>query len=153
MMNRYSVAAFACAIAVAVSAFADEAANPAQPYVPRLGDIMGATQLRHFKLWYAGKEKNWPLAGYELDQIKDSFQDAMTYFPGLPAADMSVLAGPAAEIGAAIKAKDSAKFTASFRAMTNACNSCHQSQGYGFIRITVPTASPFSNEIFAPPPR
>ena len=55
--------------------------NPAQPYAPRLGDIMGATQLRHFKLWYAGKEKNWALAGYELGQIKESFQDAMTFYP------------------------------------------------------------------------
>lgn len=32
-----------------------------QPYASRLGDIMGATQLGRFKLWHAGKEKNWPL--------------------------------------------------------------------------------------------
>jgi len=32
----------------------------------RLSDIMIATQLRHFKLWDAGRVKNWGLANYEL---------------------------------------------------------------------------------------
>ncbi len=150
MSIRYSAAVFALVASLTLSGFAEERAVAAEAYVPRLGDFMGATQLRHFKLWYAGKEKNWPLAGYELDQIKDNFQDAMTYFPGLPAADMSTMAKPAAQIDAAIKAKDSAKFARAFGAMTSACNSCHQSQGYGFIRIKVPTSSPFSDEIFAP---
>lgn len=119
-------------------------------YAPRLGDIMGATQLRHLKLWYAGKDKNWGLAAYELGQIKDSFRDAMIYYPDLPVANMTTMAEPAARINAAIKAKNSARFARAFTALTAACNNCHRTQGYGFIVIKIPVSSPFSNQSFPP---
>jgi cytochrome c553 len=142
----------AAAVATAIPAAADDRPlDPSsRPYQPKLGDIMGATQLRHFKLWYAGKEKNWGLANYELAQIKDSFSDAMTFYPGLPVADMTPMVKPAAAIAAAIKAKDSGKFAAAFGELTTACNACHQAQGLGFIVIKIPSASPFSNQSFAP---
>ena len=98
------VAAAACAI----PALAQE--PPSVSQAPRLADIMGATQLRHIKLWYAGAQKNWPLAQYELGQIKESFQDATTYYPGIPAANMSAMAKPAAAMAGAIAAKNSAGF-------------------------------------------
>ena len=44
--------------------------------MPRLNDIMVATQLRHFKLWYAGIVQNWALAKYECGQIRSSIEDA-----------------------------------------------------------------------------
>jgi hypothetical protein len=49
---------------------------------------MGAMQLRHFKLWYAGDVRNWGLARYELQQINVSFQEAVKYYPNFPLADM-----------------------------------------------------------------
>ena len=137
---------------IALPAQADDRPVVTQPYAPRLGDIMGATQLRHFKLWYAGAEKNWALASYELGQIRASFGDAMTYYPGLPISDMTTMAKPAAAIETAIKAKDSAEFASAFRALTGACNECHLAQGVSFITIKVPNASPFSNQVFAPRP-
>ena len=33
-----------------------------------LADIMTTAQMRHIKLWFAGKLGNWRLAGYQLDQ-------------------------------------------------------------------------------------
>jgi len=39
-----------------------------------------------------------------------------------------------------------------FGELTTGCNSCHQSTGRGFIVMTVPTASPFGNQSFAPRP-
>jgi hypothetical protein len=131
---------------------ADDRPVVTQPYAPRLGNIMGATQLRHFKLWYAGTEKNWDLANYELGQIGESFGEAMTYYPGLPISDMTTLAKPAAAIEAAIKAKDSEHFASAFRDLTTGCNECHRAHGMGFITIKVPNASPFSNQVFAPRP-
>ena len=53
-------------------------------YVPTLGDIMGATQLRHFKLWYAGELRNWELASYELGQIEDSLINAARLYQNIP---------------------------------------------------------------------
>ena len=125
------------------------AASP-QPEVPRLADIMAATQLRHLKLWFAGREKNWTLANYELGQIKISFLDALRIYPNVPAADMTIMTRPAAVIDKAIQTKDLAKFTAGFGELTAACNVCHHSQGMGFIAIKVPTSSPFSNQSFTP---
>jgi hypothetical protein len=119
-------------------------------YVPRLGDIMGDTQLRHLKLWYAGKLRNWQLADYELGQIRASFEDAATLYPGIPVTDMSIVAKPLQTIGDAINAKDGAKFARAFSELTTACNACHQAIGRGFIVITAPGASPFSNQSFQP---
>jgi hypothetical protein len=42
----------------------DKSSQSAASYAPSLGNIMAAVQLRHSKLWYAGKVKNWPLADY-----------------------------------------------------------------------------------------
>jgi hypothetical protein len=53
----------------------------------RLGDIMGAAQWRHIKLWFAGKLLNWDLAAYELSQIKGSLVDAATLYPGIHDSD------------------------------------------------------------------
>ena len=47
-------------------------------YTPRLNNIMILTQLGHFKLWYAGAVQNWPLANYELEQIRASISLAKT---------------------------------------------------------------------------
>lgn len=119
-------------------------------YVPRLGDIMGAMQLRHFKLWFAGKLGNWDLASFELAQMRASFDDVGVLYPGIPVADMTMMAEPVGWVGDAIKKKDVAAFTSAFEGMTDACNACHRSIGRGFLVIQVPTSSPFSNQSFAP---
>ena len=120
-------------------------------YVPSLGDLMGATQLRHSKLWFAGKRRNWGLAAYELGQIRASFEDAAMLYPGIPVTDVTTVAQPLRLIGDAIEAKDASKFTKGFNDLTAACNACHKEIGRGFIAIQVPpTASPFSNQLFSP---
>lgn len=36
----------------------------AEPTLPRLGEIMSVQQMRHIKLWFAGRSANWGLADY-----------------------------------------------------------------------------------------
>ena len=36
---------------------------------------MPLQQMRHIKLWFAGRAGNWPLADYEIDQLKEGFDD------------------------------------------------------------------------------
>src|SRR5580658_3550722 len=43
--------------------------------VPGLGEIMTLQQLRHIKLWFAGRAGNWPLADYEIDELNEGFED------------------------------------------------------------------------------
>jgi hypothetical protein len=122
-------------------------------YVPRLNTLMMVTQLGHFKLWYAGAVQNWPLANYELAQIRANMVDARKLHPDTSQSDMSTMSQPADELDQAIEAKDSAKFVKAYSKLTAACNSCHDATGVGFIKIREPRlspieTSPFSDESF-----
>jgi hypothetical protein len=124
-------------------------------YVPRFNTLMMVTQLGHFKLWYAGAVQNWPLANYELSQIRANIADARRLYPNKSESkNMSMMIAPADDLDDAIKAKDSAKFIKAFSKLTEACNSCHEAAGFGFIKIRDPRlspieTSPFSDESFS----
>jgi cytochrome c553 len=123
-------------------------------YVPRFNTLMMVTQLGHFKLWYAGAVQNWPLANYELAQIRANIVDAKRLYPNKSESNMSMMTEPADDLDDAIKAKDSAKFVKAFSKLTAACNSCHEATGFGFIKIRDPRlspieTSPFSDESFS----
>lgn len=120
-------------------------------YVPALGDIMNSVQMRHIKLWFAGKLENWELARYELERIRVGLEDAATLYHGIPADYVGATVDPIIAINNAIKAKDGAQFAGGYSALTAACNACHQGVGRGFIVIQVPAAQPFSDQSFAPP--
>jgi hypothetical protein len=155
MKRRAILAALTIGMSLPVLADDQPPAKAQQPYLLRLSDIMVATQLRHFKLWYAGRVKNWELANYELVQIRASFEDAARFSPNIPVADRTRLTQPADEVGSAIEAKDSAKFVKAFDKLTLACNSCHQAAGFGFIAIREPRTSPMltsplSDQAFRP---
>jgi len=128
------------------------AAQQGLSYMPRLGDIMGTVQLRHFKLWFAGDRENWPLAQYELQQIRDSFSDAAVLYQNVPIGNIEItmVEKPLADVDDAIKAKNRAKFTHGFSDLTATCNHCHEAAKVGFIVVRIPTASPFSNQSFSP---
>ena len=46
--------------------FAD-AQSAKEAYEPGLGEFMMAPQIRHARLWFAGRQKSWDLAAYEID--------------------------------------------------------------------------------------
>jgi hypothetical protein len=49
--------------------------------------MMAAIQLRHAKIWYAAKLKNWDLADYELRQLEANLNQALPLYPSKPASD------------------------------------------------------------------
>jgi cytochrome c553 len=122
--------------------------NAQERYVPRLNDMMVATQLRHFKLWYSGLVQNWPLANYELAQIRNVIADTRRLYPKSGQSDMSTMTPPTDDLDDAIKAKDSVKFSQAFTRLTAACNSCHDATGFGFIKIREPRLSPLETSPF-----
>jgi len=121
-----------------------------ESYFPHIGDLMTTMQMRHLKLWFAGKSKNWPLAAYEVDLMMENFRDIAVLYPNVPVADVEMLIQPTKDIGAAIQAKDTTRFNQAYTELTAACNSCHQAIGRAYIVMQVPTASPFSNQVFPP---
>ncbi len=66
-------------------------ANEQDRYVPPLNLLMVAAQLSHFKLWYAGVVQNWPLADYELAQIRISIDRAQRLYPNNAKSNMKTM--------------------------------------------------------------
>jgi hypothetical protein len=54
-----------------------------QSYTPSLGVVMELIQVSHFKLWLAGNLRNWPLAEYQLSQMRATLHDCRVLFPNV----------------------------------------------------------------------
>jgi hypothetical protein len=113
-----------------------------------LGNVMGLTQLRHIKLWFAGRQQDWPLARYELDQIADTLRHAAMFYQNIPVNDVKSAERQLDALRMATDDKDAVEFAKAYAGLTEACNACHKAAQVGFIAIRTPTASPFSDQKF-----
>jgi hypothetical protein len=152
MRLREWVAALLLVCAVTPLAIAQVGMGPVaiEQSIPRLADIMGAAQLRHMKLMFAGNSSNWELAAFELRQLNDSVAQAATLYPGIPVTNVTTMSAPIKAVADAIGAKDKKRFAKSYGELTDGCNGCHRSMDRGYIVMQVPTASPFSDQLFPP---
>jgi hypothetical protein len=128
---------------------------PAKAYVPGLEQFMNVILMEHNKLWFAAKARNWPLAEYELGEIKEvmgDVQDIVPVFKNLPLADMldAVITKEIVDLEKAIAAKDYKKFVAGYDKLNAACNACHEGTENGFVVIKRPTRPAFTNQDYAP---
>ena len=126
-----------------------------QPYQPGLVEYMTMVQSHHAKLWLAGNARNWDLADYQADELKELLEEIAKRVPdykGVPVGKMfeAVTMRPIGDVESAIKNRDSEKFVAAFDRLTAACNSCHEAANRSFIVIQRPSASAFPNQSFAP---
>jgi len=128
----------------------------AQPYRPSLADLMtAAIQPRHIKLGLAGQEKNWPLAAYQLGNLKGAFARTAQAWPTYRTTDMADLIeattkAPMEAVASAIKTGDPSKFNEAYGQLTETCNACHQSTDHALVVMQVPKASPFPDQDFRP---
>lgn len=127
----------------------------AKPYEPGLVEFMAHVQSHHAKLWLAGNARNWDLADYQVDELKELLEDIAKRIPvykEVPVGKMieASTMGPIGDIEAAIKASDSKAFATAFDKLTAACNGCHEAANRAFIVVQRPSTSPFPNQSFAP---
>jgi hypothetical protein len=151
----------------AVLAVNFNAAQAQQPrgYSVQLGDLMNESmQVHHTKLWLAGHAGNWSLAAYEVAKLKETIEEVKEAIVEIQSTSAEWRRLPVGELLAnleshlnnladAVKAKDSAKFEAAYRATTSACNACHARAEQSQIKIMVPhpaTSSTFVDQDFAP---
>jgi hypothetical protein len=151
---KASIVLAALALAIPLSASAEQR----EPYSPGLGEIMTLQQMRHLKLYFAGKAGNWALADYELDELKEGFEDIGKFFPtkdGVPTGQMAaaIVEKEIADLNKAIEAKNAKDFAAAFDKLTASCNACHQASKKPFIVVQRPLANPYANQSFTPPRR
>lgn len=120
-------------------------------YKPGLGEFMMGVQEHHAKLWFAGINKNWPLADFEVHEISETVDDIKQYCTDRPETKSIGIIDPAiSSIDAAIKQKSVEQFKKAFTDLTNSCNNCHKDNQHGFNVITIPTGLPVKNQRFKP---
>ncbi len=120
-------------------------------YVPGLGEFMNTIEIHHAKLWFAGTDQNWPLAQYELYEMKETFDDLQKYVKDRPEVKEIPMIDPALkDLGQAIESKDVNRFKPAYTTLTISCNSCHKATNHGFNVITIPTAPPVTDQKFMP---
>jgi cytochrome c553 len=112
-------------------------------------------QPRHVKLWLAGKQENWPLAGYALKEIRQSFARitaGVPHYNGAPVADLieTAMGEPMTLIDFAIKAGEPRQFAEQYAKLTAGCNACHGSTGHPYIVLKTPDGAAFANQEFQP---
>ena len=162
----YRIVVLFVAVLLPIIVQAQQSAPPKEPpkqtgkevskaYVPGLEQFMNMILIEHNKLWFAGKSGNWPLADYELGEIKEimgDVQDHVPTFKNLPLADMldAVIVKEIAALEKAIEAKDYKGFAAGYDKLTQACNACHQGTENGFVVIKRPTQPAFTNQDYRP---
>jgi hypothetical protein len=125
-------------------------AQSAEQYVPQLGDIMNAAQVRHQKLYLAGAARNWDLAAYQSRQLRGNLKDAAVFYSGIPINNVTTLAERLNTLDAAIEAKSTPRFARAYGELTGGCNTCHQSLERAFIVIKQPSDKPFGDQEFMP---
>ena len=120
-------------------------------YKPGLGEFMLGIQEHHAKLWFAGINKNWELADFEVHEIGETLDDIKQYCTDRPEVKSIGIIDPAiSSINAAIKQKDLGAFKKGFVDLTTDCNNCHKDNQHGFNVITIPASPPVSNQDFKP---
>jgi hypothetical protein len=120
-------------------------------YKPGLGEFMSQIQVHHAKLWFAGKEENWPLADFEVGEIQEALNNIPKYCADRPEVkSIGMITAPVYNITNAIKEKDQKKFEDDFTVLTATCNDCHKETNHGFNLIKIPDVPPVSNQVFKP---
>jgi hypothetical protein len=121
----------------------------ATTYKPGFGEFMSSIQVHHAKLWFAGKNKNWELADFEMHEIGETIDAIKEYQTEREESKKVDMLKPALDaVNDAIQKKDSALFNSSYLLLTSTCNNCHKAVNFGFNVVKVPDSPPFSNQAF-----
>ena len=125
---------------------------------PELGQQMLELQIRHDRLWWAGRARNWNLAyfmvgelGEALRGIEASNGDAPELEPDKLSEVMPAMMNPAIRnVQLALEKKDPAAFGKAYDELSAACTACHLRAGVDFLHIERPRTPLLDNLRYAP---
>jgi hypothetical protein len=118
-------------------------------YSPGVGEFMSSIQMHHAKLWFAGKNANWELADFEMEEIQESLDDIQQYCADSPSIrPLPMIFPPLDSVRRAISEKNTGMFKTSFNLLTNTCNNCHKAANHPFNVIKIPDTAPVTNQVF-----
>ena len=120
-------------------------------YKPGFGEFMTSIQMHHAKLWFAGQNKNWKLADFEVHEIEETLENIQKFNNDRIEVKSIGMINPAMDsINSAIQRKNIKSFTSSFNLLTNTCNNCHKTTEHEFNIVTIPSSLPVVNQSFKP---
>lgn len=118
-------------------------------YKPGFGEFMSDVQIHHAKLWFAGINQIWKLAQFEIDELKEIFEDIKKYQYGREETKaLPIIEAPLDSVESSVKIHSPELFRKNFIELTNTCNECHQAVHYEFNKVKIPDSPPFSNQDF-----
>jgi cytochrome c553 len=121
----------------------------AQTYKPGFGEFMSSIQIHHAKLWFAGKNQNWKLADFEVNEIKENLEGIQKYCSDRTESKSIGMINQAMDsISAAIQQKNQNSFREKYIDLTNTCNKCHEETQHEYNVVKIPEIPPFSNQDF-----
>ena len=101
-------------------------------------------------VWFAGEKKNWPLAGYYLNETRNRIRWEVHLNPGPKGADGNPVDmqaifdgidnGTLTKVRKAIEAKDSKEFEVEYKHLLEDCYSCHKAALRPYLRPMVPVS-------------
>jgi len=92
---------------------------------------------RYNELYWAGQDRNWDYAKYQVEKIRTAVSNGVERRPKR-AASAQVLESALPEVEKAIAAQDSALFAQSFDLLTATCNACHRTELVPFVHVGPP---------------
>ena len=109
---------------------------------PGLGRIMPEIGARTWKLYYAGKARNWPNAMYQWKETRKLFELGAYTRPKHEEAIEEYLRDHWTPLETAIKAEDPDAFLKAFDEAVDAANAWHEKKDKPYIRWKVPDHPP-----------
>lgn len=116
--------------------------------VPDQAHAMSDVDYHFTNLWFAGKAENWPLADFYWKETLSHLRWAVRIIPvrkdsrGQDVRLTSILEAientPQLKLGDVIKERNPAKFEPTYRAMVEACYTCHKAADKPYLRPRIP---------------
>lgn len=98
---------------------------------------MVETGYRYNELYWAGYDKNWEYAGYQVEKIRTAVANGVERRP-LRAESARMLYPALDALEETIKAEDPVLFRTQFTLLTQICNACHLAENVSFIGVSPP---------------
>jgi hypothetical protein len=98
---------------------------------------MAEVGYRYTELHWAGHDRNWGYAEYQLEKIRTAIANGLERRPRR-AASAQMIDAPLASVERAIEARDPTAFDRELGVLTAACNACHQAEAVPFVTVVRP---------------
>lgn len=99
---------------------------------------MVETGYRYQELYWAGQDKNWDYAAYQLNKLRKAIKNGLERRPKRAQSAQHFLSVALPELEQTIVAKDSTQFTEKFNTLTVNCNACHGMERVPYFTVKTP---------------